>query len=80
MVNSNIIVYLAQNQPTMTQNPLEFRNSLTTAEFLLQLYKLPIEKLNEYLDSFDHYGLIDDCKIIQKVLQEKINAIVTRID
>lgn len=72
---------MAQNQPTMiNQNPLEFRNSLTKAEFQLHLYKLPIEKLNNLFESFEIYGLIDDCKIIQKVLNEKINAIVTRID
>lgn len=62
------------------QNPLDFRNSLTTAEFQLHLYKLSIEKLNDLFDDFHAYGMEDDCDIIIKVLNEKINAIVTRID
>ena len=64
----------------MRQNPLEFRNSLTTSEFNLQLYKFSIEHLNNLLDDFHFYGMIDDCEIITKVLNDKINQIVTRID
>lgn len=64
----------------MNQNPLDFRNSLTDVEFILHLYKLSIEKLNETLDWFGEFGMQDDCDIIQKILTEKINAIVTRID
>lgn len=62
------------------QNPLELRNSFTTAEFQLSLYKLSIKELNSQLDDFNNYGLIDDCKLIQKVLNEKINQIVTRVN
>jgi len=64
----------------MNQKPTDFRNSLTTAEFNLHIYKLSIEDLNNLLDEFHFYGAIDDCVIISKVLNEKINSIVTRID
>lgn len=64
----------------MKENPLEWRNSLTTAEFNLHLYKLSIKDLNGLLDDFNNYGMIDDCDIVLKVLNEKINQIVTRID
>lgn len=64
----------------MNHSPLDFRNSLTDAEFILHLYKLPIKELNEIIDLFGEFEMIDDCIIIQKILNEKINAIVTRID
>ena len=64
----------------MNQNPLDFRKSLTTSQFQLRLYRMSIEHLNNLIDDFSSYGLIDDCEIIQKVLNEKINQIVTRID
>jgi hypothetical protein len=64
----------------MNQNPLEFRKSLTDAEFKLHLYKLTIKELNALLDNFGDFGMIDDCVIILDVLNEKINSIITRID
>ena len=64
----------------MNQNPLDFRKSLTDAEFKLHLYKLSIEKLNYTLDCFGKFGMQDDCEVIQKILNEKINSIVTIIE
>ena len=64
----------------MTHTPLDFRKSFTNAEFILHLYKLSIDDLNYLLDWFDNYGMQDDCDVIQKVLNEKINLIVTRVN
>lgn len=61
----------------MNQNPLDLTKSLTKAEFQLYLYKLSIKELNSKLDDFDFYGLTEQSKVIQKVLNEKINNIVT---
>jgi hypothetical protein len=61
-------------------SPLELRNSLTDAEFTLHLYKLSITDLKDLLDDFESYRLLDDCSTMFKILNEKINQIVTRID
>jgi hypothetical protein len=61
-------------------SPLELRQSLTDAEFTLHLYKLPINSLSDLLEDFEAYGLFEDCSVIVKILNEKINQIVTRID
>jgi hypothetical protein len=61
-------------------SPLDLRKSLTDAEFQLHLYKLTIKELNETLEDFEGYGMIEDCLIILDILNQKINQIVTRID
>lgn len=61
-------------------SPLDFRKSITDAEFTLHLYKLTIKELNETLESFESYGMIEECVIILGILNQKINQIVTRIN
>jgi hypothetical protein len=64
----------------MNQNPLEFRNYFTDAEFKLHLYKLTIKELYDTADKFETLGMFDKSAITLGVLNEKINSIVTRID
>jgi Zn-dependent M32 family carboxypeptidase len=61
-------------------SPLDLRNSLTDAEFKIHCYKLSIHSLNDLLDDFEKYGMYEDCSVMFQILNEKINAIVTRID
>lgn len=59
-------------------SPLDFRKSLTDAEFTLHLYKSTIKELNETLESFESYGMYEDCEVILGILNQKINQIITR--
>jgi hypothetical protein len=61
-------------------SPLDLRKSLTDAEFTIHLYKLTIKELNENLESFESYGMLEDYLIILDILNQKINQIVTRIE
>jgi hypothetical protein len=63
------------------QEPLHFRTLFLTESYFIEWLNLgSIADLNAALDAFQNAQMFEDCVIIQRVLNEKINQIVTRID
>jgi hypothetical protein len=65
----------------LIQEPSNVREILSKdSDFIEWLNLGSIADLNAALDAFQNAQMFEDCVIIQRVLNQKINQIVTRID
>jgi hypothetical protein len=64
----------------LIQEPSNVRNFIKDSDFIEWLNLGSIADLNAALDAFQDAQMFEDCVIIQRVLNQKINQIVTRID
>jgi len=63
------------------ENPYNIRQQFTTIDaFKKHLFTLSILEIRHLLVNFEDAEFYEDCVIIQSVLTEKINCIVTRND
>jgi len=65
----------------LIQAPINIRRVMPEdSDFIVWLNTGTIAELNAALKAFETSQMYEDCAIIFKVLNEKINSIVTRID